>query len=98
MLSKHSIVYFEIERKIDFYYQMQQIEIQYELQLNTEGITTARHQFELGHVHDISHKSFSFGGGILYLHTNQGVFSYKIQDNPTPLMHAFKSLKAENKA
>lgn len=96
-LSEYSIIYIEIERKIDFYYQMQQIENQYELQLNMEGIITAQHRFELRHVHDISHKSFSFGGGILYLHTNQGVFSYKIEDNPTPFIHAFKTLKAENK-
>lgn len=95
-MSEHSIVYIEIERQIDFYYQMQQIEMQFELQLSMEGITSARHQFELRHVYDISHKPFSFGGGFLYLHTNQGVFTYKIEDNPAPFIHAFKSLKTEN--
>ena len=97
MLNEHSIIYIEIERKIDFYYQMQQIEMQYELLLNSDKITSASHQFELRNVHDISHKTFSFGGGILYLHTNQGVFSYKIQVNPASFIHAFKSLKADNK-
>lgn len=94
MLSEHSIIYIEIEREIDFHFQMQQIEIQLELQLSIEGIKSARHQFELRHVHDISHKPFSFGWGILYLHTNQGVFSYKIQDNPTSFINAYKSLKS----
>lgn len=97
MLSEHSIIYIEIERKIDFYFQMQQIEIQHKLQLNSEKIISTSHQFELSNVHDISHKTFSFGGGILYLHTNQGVFSYNIQVNPATFIHAFKSLKAENK-
>lgn len=75
---------------------MQHIERQFELQLNLEGITSARHQFELQHVHDVSHKPFSFGEGILYLHTNQGVFPYKIQENPSSFIAAFRALKAEN--
>ncbi|WP_240793429.1 hypothetical protein [Psychrobacillus vulpis] len=95
-MREHSIIYIEIERQIDFYYQMQQIEKHFELLLNMDGIMSARHQFELGHVHDISHKPFSFGGGILYLHTNQGVFSYKIQDNPSLFIDAFKTLKEKN--
>ncbi|MEI4770227.1 hypothetical protein WAX74_11335 [Psychrobacillus sp. FJAT-51614] len=96
MLSEHSIVYIEIERQIDFYFQQKQIELQYELHLSMEGIKSARHQFELQHVHDVSHKSFSFGGGILYLHTNQGVFSYKIQEDPNPFIQTFKSLKVRS--
>ncbi|WP_144511856.1 hypothetical protein [Bacillus sp. FJAT-22090] len=94
-MNENSIVYIEIEREIDFYYQMKQNEMRFELQLNIEGITSARHQFELCNVHDLSHKPFSFGGGILYLHTNQGVFSYQIQDDPDSFMLAFQSLKAK---
>lgn len=96
MLSGHSIAYVEIKREIDFYYQMQSIEMQFELQLNVEGIASERHQFKLEHVHDVSHKPFSFGGGILYLHTNQGVFPYNVQEDPTYFIHAFKSLKSKN--
>ncbi|MFF2754949.1 hypothetical protein ACFVR1_14515 [Psychrobacillus sp. NPDC058041] len=95
MLSSHSIVYVEIKREIDFYYQMQHIEMRFELHLNIEGIASERHQFKLEHVHDVSHKPFSFGGGILYLHTNQGVFPYNIQEDPSYFIHVFKSLKAQ---
>ncbi|WP_342599026.1 hypothetical protein MHB48_16715 [Psychrobacillus sp. FSL H8-0483] len=95
-MSEYFIIYIEIERKIDFYYQMQHIETQFELRMTMDEIISERNQFKLQHVYDISHKPFSFGGGILYLHTNQGVFSYKIQDNPATFIHAFKSLKTEN--
>ncbi|WP_391204011.1 hypothetical protein [Psychrobacillus sp. L4] len=95
MLSDHSIGYIEVKREIDFYYQMQHIEMQFELQLNLDGITSARHQFELDHVIDVSHKPFSFGGGILYLHTNQGVFPYNIQVDPAYFILAFQSLKSK---
>ena len=93
IMSNYSIVYIEIERKIDFYFQMQQVEMKYELLLNGSGIHSARDQFELQHIHDISFKPFSFGGGILYLHTNQGVFPYKIPENPASFIEAFQSLK-----
>lgn len=95
-LSEYTIVYIEIEREIDFYYQMQQIEKQFELRIDLKGITSAQHQFALQHVYDVSHKPFSFGGGFLYLHTNQGVFTFKIEENPAPFIHTFKLLKAEN--
>jgi hypothetical protein len=97
MLSGHSIVYVEVKREIDFYYQMKSIEMQFVLHLNIEGIASERDQFKLEHVHDVSHKPFSFGGGILYLHTNQGVFPYNIQEDPSYFILAFKALKATNK-
>lgn len=95
MLSEYSIGYVEIEREIDFYYQQQHIEKQFELQLNIESISSARHKFELQHVYDVSYKPFSFGGGILYLHTNQGVFSYNIKEDPCYFIQLFKKLKGK---
>ncbi len=92
-LSKYLIVYIEIERKIDFYFQMQQIEKQFEIELTLDGIQTAEKNFQLQHVHDISYKPFSFGGGMLYLHTNQGVFSFKIQEDPRSFIEGFRMLK-----
>lgn len=95
-MSKYFIGYIEIERQIDFYFQMKQIEKQFELQLTMDGIITERHRFKLQHVYDVSHKPFSFGGGLLYLHTNQGVFPFQIQENPSTFIQGFKSLKTEH--
>jgi len=72
---------------------MQQIEKQFEIEMTIEGIRTAEKSFELQHVHDVSYKPFSFGAGMLYLHTNQGVFSFKVQDNPDVFIEGFRSLK-----
>lgn len=94
-MSTYFIGYIEIERQIDFYFQMKQVEKQFELQLTMEGIITERHKFKLQHVYDVSHKPFSFGGGLLYLHTNQGVFSFQIQENPSNFIQGFKSLKTK---
>ena len=91
------MIYIEIERQIDFYFQMQQIEKQLEIELTIEGIRTAEKSFELQHVHDISYKPFSFGAGILYLHTNQGVFSFNVQENPEVFIEGFRTLKNQCK-
>ena len=94
-MSKYLIGYIEVERQIDFFYQMKQVEKRFELQLTMDGIITERHKFRLQHVYDVSHKPFSFGGGLLYLHTNQGVFSFQIQESPLHFIQGFKSLKTE---
>ena len=91
------MIYIEIERQIDFYFQMQQIEKQLEIEMTIEGIRTAEKSFELQHVHDISYKPFSFGAGMLYLHTNQGVFSFNVQENPEIFIEGFRSLKKQSK-
>lgn len=96
LVSKYFIGYIEIERQIDFYYQMKQIEKQFELHLTVEGFISERHKFKLQHVYDVSHKPFSFGGGLLYLHTNQGVFPFQIQENPSNFIQGFRSLKIEH--
>ncbi|WP_313893704.1 hypothetical protein [Psychrobacillus sp.] len=95
MSERVTIIYIEVEREIDFYYQMQQIRVEQQLHLTLDGIATANHQFKLHHVLDVSHKPFSFGGGMLYLHTNQGVFTYKIEEDPSYFIHTYNSFKTK---
>lgn len=95
-MSRYFIGYIEIERQIDFYFQMKQVEKRFELQLTMDGIMSDSHKFKLQHVYDVSHKPFSFGGGLLYLHTNQGVFPFQIQENPSNFIQGFKLLKTEH--
>ncbi|MER2261833.1 MAG: hypothetical protein ABS934_07435 [Psychrobacillus sp.] len=96
-MSEYTIVYIEVKREIDFYFKMQHIESKFVLQMNGNEIVSAERQFKFQNVYDISHKPFSFGGGMLYLHTNQGVFSYNIKDNPAYFIEAFKTLKSSFK-
>ena len=96
-MGKYLMIYIEIERQIDFYFQMQKIEKQLEIEMTIEGIRTAEKSFELQHVHDISYKPFSFGAGMLYLHTNQGVFSFKVHENPETFIEGFRNLKTQCK-
>jgi hypothetical protein len=42
---------------------------------------------------DVSYKPFSSAAGILYLHTNQGVFPFHIHSSPQTFIDTFRSLK-----
>lgn len=87
------IVYTEVERSIDFFYQMQKITMHHELTVTPVVVTTARAKFMLNQVLDVSYKPFSSESGILYLHTNQGVFPFNIHSNPQTFIDTFRSFK-----
>lgn len=87
------IIYTEVERKIDLYYQMQKITTHHELTVSHQTVTSAKAEFTLSQVLDISYKPFSSEAGILYLHTNQGVFPFNIHSNPQTFINAFRSFK-----
>ncbi|WP_075619513.1 hypothetical protein [Paenisporosarcina indica] len=87
------IIYTEVERKIDYYYQMQKITTYHELMVSPHVVTSAKAEFTLNQVLDISYKPFSSEAGILYLHTNQGVFPFNIHSNPQSFINAFRSFK-----
>lgn len=87
------IIYTEVERKIDYYYRMQKITTHHELTVSPKTVTSAKAEFTLNQVLDISYKPFSSEAGILYLHTNQGVFPFNIHSNPQSFINAFRSFK-----
>lgn len=64
----------------------------YTLSLYAYKIETATHTFQLEHILDISYKPFSGNAGLLYLHTNQGVFTFLIDTNPREFINAAKDL------
>ncbi|MFX3673505.1 MAG: hypothetical protein ACE3JQ_03520 [Paenisporosarcina sp.] len=87
------IVYTIVEREIDFYYQMQKYETHHELIVTPQTVTTAKKEFPIQDVIDFSYKPFSSEAGILYLHTNQGVFPFNIHSNPQALIETFRTFK-----
>jgi hypothetical protein len=92
--SQHAkIIYTEVERSIDFFYQMQKISTHHELTITPRVVTTAKAVFQLNQVLDVSYRPFSSESGILYLHTHQGVFPFNIHSNPQTFIDTFRSFK-----
>lgn len=66
----------------------------YQLNLYSNRIDTATYSFAIENVFDISCKSFSGKYAILYLHTNQGVWPFNIQTDPTSFIDDYKKLRS----
>lgn len=79
--------YIVIQRKIEWNEQ-KYIETHHQLRLFEDRILSTANEFRLDHVYDVS-----FRTSFLYLHTNQGVFSYNIKEEPIQFISAFKALK-----
>ena len=63
------------------------------IHLYVDKISTDKYNFPLKYVHDLSYKPFSNGGGLFYLHTNQGVFMFAVDADPTSFIDLYKSLR-----
>lgn len=63
------------------------------LSLYSYNIVTESNTFLLEHILDISYKPFSGNNGLLYLHTNQGVFTFLVGANPSEFINAYKNLR-----
>ncbi|WP_077617174.1 hypothetical protein [Bacillus sinesaloumensis] len=79
--------YIVIQRKIEWNEQ-KYIETHHQLRLFEDRILSSVNEFHLDSVLDVSFRS-----SFLYLHTNQGVFSYNIKEEPLDFINAFKELK-----
>lgn len=86
-----SISYSRTEKYIEKFKQKYSHHI-YTLSLYSYKIETEAHTFELEVISDISYKPFSTSGGLLYLHTNEGVFTYILEDDPKVFINAVKDL------
>ncbi|WP_211747715.1 hypothetical protein [Paenibacillus sp. Marseille-Q4541] len=83
--------YYKIERKIDHLH-MEIIEHQRLLELYPDKIASAYREFPIDKVFDLSYRSIGGDRGMLYIHTQQGVYPYTIKENPKPFIHAVKRL------
>ncbi|ALA51267.1 hypothetical protein CAY60_011065 [Shouchella clausii] len=75
------------------------VETSFDLALYPDRIETENASFPIGSVFDISYRLPSGESqlGFLYLHTSQGVVTYKIKQNPESFIKAFKKLVPETK-
>jgi len=63
------------------------------LKMYEDKITTSASTFSFSDVHDISFRKLTKELGILYLHTNQGLFPYKVREEPRCFIETFYKLK-----
>lgn len=66
----------------------------HELYLFTTKIISHQLEHSLQNVYDLSYKIISGEEGFLYLHTNQGVFSYLVRTDPSIFIKEFKNLRS----
>lgn len=76
--------------------EMKIIKTEYDLHLYEDELVASTTKFNLMNVWDISYKTFSDKGNLLYLHTHRGVITYKVDADPKLFVSAFKKLKNVN--
>lgn len=79
--------YYVVTRKIEWNEQ-KYIEKTHILRLFEDRILSTSDEFQIEQVYDVSYRT-----NFLYLHTNQGVFSYHVKESPTFFIEAFKKMK-----
>lgn len=61
--------------------------------LYDEKIVTQHREFPVKDVLDISYRFIGPDGGLLYLHTTKGVYSYIVKTSPKSFVEAFKDFR-----
>lgn len=64
----------------------------HELQLSLTSIESAERSFSFTSIIDVSYKPFSDGSGFLYVHTDEGVFSFHVIESPNTFIQTFKKI------
>lgn len=60
------------------------------LYLYPDRVVTAYREFPIENVIDMSFREVGKTGGLLYVHTSSGVFSYTVESSPMEFIHVFK--------
>ncbi len=82
--------YIKIERKVT---SMEQLEIEHDriIYLYTDKVVTQNRKFPIKNVMDFSYREIANQGGILYLHTLQGVYTYIVKSSPEAFITAYRA-------
>lgn len=81
--------YYKIERIITGTEQKTMKQLR-KLKLYADHIQTRYRIFSLRDVHDLSFRSLGEEGGILFIHTNHGVYSYTVPHDPAGFLQAYQ--------
>jgi len=82
--------YIKVERKVTST-KKYEIEHQRNITLYADRIVTQNRIFPIGAVLDMSYRKEVNQNGLLYLHTNQGVYSYVITSSPEAFIQAYRA-------
>lgn len=88
--------YFKVQREVT---SIGQEDIEYErtLYLYNDRIVTHRREFAIQDVIDISYRQFGQEAGLLYIHTESGLFTYTVKTSARTFIEAFKNKREESK-
>ncbi|WP_430789772.1 hypothetical protein VBD025_04725 [Virgibacillus flavescens] len=81
--------YYKVEREVNSIEQYN-VEEERNILLYDDRITTKHHVFTLPEVLDISYRTFGREGGLLYIHTTGGLFSYTVKKSPQKFIEAYE--------
>lgn len=81
--------YIKVKREVNSIAQ-RNIEDERNLYLYSDKIVTKHRTFEIQDVLDISYRTIGGEGGLLYLHTIGGLYSYTVKTSPQEFIDAFK--------
>ncbi|AXI10851.1 hypothetical protein CUC15_18810 [Oceanobacillus zhaokaii] len=81
--------YVKVERIVSSISQID-TEHQRTMYLYNEKLVTKHREFPIQDVTDMSYRSIGGKGGLLYVHTTNGVYSYTVKTSPLPFLNAFK--------
>lgn len=81
--------YVKVEREIT---SIEQLKTEHErtIYLYTDKIVTQHREFSIKNVLDISYRTFGKEGGLLYIHTSGGLFTYTVKTSPQAFIDAFE--------
>jgi len=82
--------YAKVQRDVSSVKQVQREEMR-EIRLYTDRIETKHHTFPIQDVLDMSYYALGNKGGLLYLHTIRGVYSYHVYQTPQAFIDSFKT-------
>lgn len=87
LIAKHP--YIKVQREVN---STEQIDTEHErfLYLYEDKVVTQHRTFPIEEVFDISHRAIAGEGGLLYLHTSGGLYSYTVKISPSEFIEAFK--------
>jgi len=81
--------YVKIQRQVDGLVQ-RNVEMKRTLCLYDEKVTSKHREFPIEDVTDLSYRTLGADGGMLYLHTNKGVYSYIVKSSPMDFINTFR--------
>lgn len=81
--------YYKIQREVSSIKQ-KDIELERNLYLYHDKVITQHREFSISEILDMSYRPFGRAGGLLYLHTLRGVFSYNVKSSPQSFIDSYK--------